>query len=61
MPAAGDIALSLALGGFPEVGAAATQLGVNLAGIVVAATATLAVQRRIWRRVPSSTPPLPAR
>jgi len=59
VPAAGDIALSLALGGFPEMGRAATQLGINLAGILVAATATLAVQRRVWRRMPRSTPRIP--
>ena len=35
---------------------AATQLGINLAGILVAATATLAVQRAVWRRVPSDRP-----
>jgi uncharacterized hydrophobic protein (TIGR00271 family) len=59
VPAAGDMALSLALGDFPEVGRAATQLGINLAGIVVAATATLAVQRSVWRRVPRATPRIP--
>jgi uncharacterized hydrophobic protein (TIGR00271 family) len=60
VPAAADMALSLALGGWPELGGAATQLGINLAGILVAATATLAVQRRMWRRVPRTTPHLPA-
>ena len=59
VPAAGDMALSLALGGYPEVGRAATQLAVNLAGILIAAATTLAVQRRLWRRVPRATPRLP--
>ena len=59
VPAAADMGLSLALGGWPELGSAATQLGVNLAGIALAATATLAVQRRLWRRVPGTTPRIP--
>ena len=61
VPAAADMALSLALGGGPEFLSAATQLGVNLAGILVAATITLAVQRTMWRRVPGVVPALSAR
>lgn len=60
VPAAADMGLSLALGGWRELGLAATQLGINLAGILVAATATLALQRALWHRVPRTTPPLPA-
>jgi len=56
VPAAADMAISLALGGGPEFLSAATQLGVNLAGIIVAATATLAIQRAVWRRVPGVVP-----
>jgi uncharacterized hydrophobic protein (TIGR00271 family) len=56
VPAAGEMALALALGGGPEFVRAATQLGINLAGITVAATATLAVQRAVWRRVRSVSP-----
>src|SRR5690349_5848656 len=56
VPAAADMAISLALGGPPEFRSAATQLGVNLAGILVAATGTLAVQRTIWRRAPGVVP-----
>jgi uncharacterized hydrophobic protein (TIGR00271 family) len=56
VPAAGDMALSLALGGTADVGRAATQLGVNLVGILLAALATLAVQRSVWRRVPRTVP-----
>jgi uncharacterized hydrophobic protein (TIGR00271 family) len=52
VPAAADMAVSLALGGGAEFRSAATQLGVNLAGIIVAATVTLAIQRAVWRRVP---------
>jgi len=50
------MAVSLALGGGPEFRSAATQLGVNLTGILVAATVTLAVQRAVWRRVPGVVP-----
>ena len=42
--------------GSPEFRSAATQLGINLAGIIVAATVTLAVQRAVWRRVPGAVP-----
>jgi len=56
VPAAADMAISLALGGGAEFRSAATQLGINLAGIIVAATVTLAVQRAVWRRVPGTVP-----
>lgn len=52
VPAAADMAISLALGGGAEFRSAATQLGLNLAGIMIAATVTLAIQRTVWRRVP---------
>ncbi len=57
VPAAADMALSLALGGETELARAATQLGLNLVGILAAATATLAVQKALWRRVPRVAPP----
>jgi uncharacterized hydrophobic protein (TIGR00271 family) len=60
VPAAADMAISLALGGWPEFLSAATQLGVNLAGILIAATLTLAVQRTVWRRVHGVVPSLSA-
>jgi uncharacterized hydrophobic protein (TIGR00271 family) len=56
VPAAADMAVSLALGGGPEFRSAVTQLGINLAGILVAATLTLAIQRAVWRRVPGGVP-----
>jgi uncharacterized hydrophobic protein (TIGR00271 family) len=56
VPAAADMAVSLALGGETEFWSAATQLGINLAGIIVAATVTLAVQRAVWHRVPGVVP-----
>jgi uncharacterized hydrophobic protein (TIGR00271 family) len=56
VPAAADMAISLALGDGSELRSAATQLGINLAGILVAAILTLAVQRAVWRRVPGVVP-----
>jgi uncharacterized hydrophobic protein (TIGR00271 family) len=56
VPAAGEIGLALALGSSTDLREAATQLGVNLAGILVAAVTTLLVQRALWRRVPRVVP-----
>ncbi|MGY5883974.1 DUF389 domain-containing protein [Modestobacter lacusdianchii] len=56
VPAAGDMALSLALGGGTEFREATTQLAINLVGIVFAALVTLAVQRALWHRVPATAP-----
>lgn len=56
VPAAADMALSLALGGGDEFLSAATQLGINLVGILLAAMLTLFVQKSVWRRVPSAVP-----
>jgi hypothetical protein len=56
VPAAADMGLSLALGGTVEFVRASTQLGINLAGILVAAIATLAVQRAVWHRMPRTVP-----
>lgn len=56
VPAAGAMALGLALGSGQAFGEAATQLGINLAGILVAATGTLLLQKAVWRRVPTRVP-----
>jgi uncharacterized hydrophobic protein (TIGR00271 family) len=56
VPAAADIGVSLALGVGTKAAGAATQLGINLTGILVAAIATLWVQRAVWRRVPGVLP-----
>jgi uncharacterized hydrophobic protein (TIGR00271 family) len=56
VPAAGAMALGLALGSGRQIAEGGTQLGINLAGILVAAGLTLAVQRSLWRRIPRSTP-----
>nr|BFF25368.1 hypothetical protein GCM10025732_33330 [Glycomyces mayteni] len=50
VPAAGNIAVAIALAHWDEVGASLIQLGVNLAGLVVAGIGTLLVQRFLWSR-----------
>lgn len=51
VPAAGDLALSIALWVPDEMGGAAIQLAVNLTGMVLAGILTLVVQRSIWASV----------
>ena len=50
VPAAGDLALSLAVWNSGQILGSVTQLLVNLAGMTVAGVLTLLVQRRLWRR-----------
>ena len=49
VPAAGNLALALALGVPAEIGGSAAQLAVNLSGMVLSGAAVLAVQRAITR------------
>lgn len=56
VPAAGALALGLAFGSRAAIAEAGTQLGVNLLGILLAAAATLLLQRALWRRAPSVLP-----
>ncbi|WP_167218688.1 DUF389 domain-containing protein [Kribbella shirazensis] len=49
VPAAGDLALSLALWAPHHIGGSAAQLGINLAGMTAAGVVTLMLQRLIWR------------
>jgi uncharacterized hydrophobic protein (TIGR00271 family) len=49
VPAAGNLALALALGVPGEIGGAAAQLGINLLCMMLAGTAVLAVQRAVVR------------
>jgi uncharacterized hydrophobic protein (TIGR00271 family) len=58
VPAAGAMALGLALTEWGAVGEAAAQLGINLVGITLAALGTLLLQKAVWRRVPRSVPNL---
>lgn len=48
VPAAGNLALGLALLDAGEIGGSAAQLGLNLVGMVFAGTIVLALQRRYW-------------
>ncbi len=51
VPAAGNIALGVAVGAWGEVGRSAAQLGINVAGMAVAGWLTLLLQRALWSRV----------
>jgi uncharacterized hydrophobic protein (TIGR00271 family) len=51
VPAAGDIALSLALGAGEQVAGSAAQLGINLLGMTIAGVVTLLVQRALWNAI----------
>jgi len=50
VPAVGNIAVAIALAHWEEVGASLIQLGVNLAGMLIAGIATLYIQRTLWAR-----------
>ncbi|MEU0414807.1 DUF389 domain-containing protein, partial [Streptomyces griseorubiginosus] len=50
VPAAGNIAVAVPLAHWTEVGASLKQLGVNLAGMVIAGVLTLLLQRVLWAR-----------
>jgi uncharacterized hydrophobic protein (TIGR00271 family) len=52
VPAAGNVAAALALSHPGQVTDSMIQLGVNLAGMTIAGTATLLVQRLAWRALP---------
>ncbi|MEU8107552.1 DUF389 domain-containing protein [Nonomuraea muscovyensis] len=51
VPAAGYVAVALALREWTEVAGSVTQLTLNVAGMLVAGTVTLAIQRRFWPQV----------
>lgn len=51
VPAVGTFALCLGTGSWADLTTAAGQLGVNLAGLLVAGTLTLLVQRLVWSRL----------
>ena len=50
VPAAGNLALGIAVWSPEEMEGSLLQLGLNLAGLVVAGSLTLFVQRRLWAR-----------
>jgi uncharacterized hydrophobic protein (TIGR00271 family) len=49
VPAAGDLALSIAVWAPQQIGGSAAQLAVNLVGMTCAGTATLIAQQALWR------------
>lgn len=49
VPAAGDFALSLALGASEQLAGSAAQLGINLVGMTLAGVVTLLAQRCLWK------------
>ncbi|GAB3657400.1 DUF389 domain-containing protein [Actinocorallia lasiicapitis] len=51
VPAAGNLAVALALGHKSEIEGSILQLGINLAGMIIAGVVTLFVQRTVWRAV----------
>lgn len=51
VPAAGNIALGLAIGDWSEVWGSSLQLAVNLFGMALAGAAVLAIQQVVWSRV----------
>jgi uncharacterized hydrophobic protein (TIGR00271 family) len=56
VPAAGNLALAIALGNDGEIGRSLTQLGINVIALLLAGTLTLVVQKLIWRHVPAVRP-----
>ena len=61
IPAAGNVALGLAFGAWPEVRGSTLQLLVNLTGMALAGWATLALQQAVWSRVSTHRARLVAR
>lgn len=61
IPAAGNVALGLAFGAWPEVRGSTLQLLVNLTGMALAGWATLALQQAVWSRVSTRRARLVAR
>ncbi|MDX3854742.1 DUF389 domain-containing protein [Streptomyces sp. AK02-01A] len=59
VPAAGNIAVAVALARWHEVYASLVQLGVNLAGMFIAGTLTLLLQRTLWARYGMRVAPTP--
>jgi uncharacterized hydrophobic protein (TIGR00271 family) len=49
VPAIGTIGLALAVGAWDEALACLLQLGINVAGLLIAGTGTLAIQQLLWR------------
>lgn len=59
VPAAGDLALSIALTNADEIGRSLAQLSINVAALLLAGVLTLLVQKLLWRHVPQARPQHP--
>lgn len=59
VPAAGNLALAVALGNGAEIGRSVTQLSINVAALLLAGVLTLVVQRFLWEHVPGARPRAP--
>ncbi|MFF5258861.1 DUF389 domain-containing protein [Actinomadura viridis] len=62
VPAAGNLAVAMALRHRAEIDGSLLQLGANLAGMIIAGTLTLLVQRVVWAvvlRRKGASPPMP--
>lgn len=51
VPAAGNVALGLAIGSWSEITGSFAQLGANLAGMLISGVVTLLVQRVVWSKL----------
>jgi uncharacterized membrane protein len=51
IPAAGNVAVGLAVGAWHAVWGSSLQLAINLTGMAVAGALTLALQQAVWSRV----------
>ncbi|TDC04774.1 DUF389 domain-containing protein [Nonomuraea longispora] len=51
VPAAGYLAVALAFGQWAQVAGSVSQLSMNVAGMILAGTTTLMVQRKFWPQV----------
>jgi uncharacterized hydrophobic protein (TIGR00271 family) len=51
VPALGSLALSIATADGTDAKQSLIQLGVNIAGLIIAGTATLAIQKTVWMRI----------
>jgi len=56
VPAAGNLALAIALGNRGEIGRSLTQLSINVVALLLAGMLTLVVQKLVWRHVPRARP-----
>ncbi len=56
VPAAGNLALAIALANGSEIGRSLTQLSVNVAALLLAGILTMLVQKALWRHVPQARP-----